>query len=359
MKKIVFLTNHFQFRDGVSRALIGIANLLAENDSYEVTIIPIFKYHESALQLLSPKVKVKPIFRLYFRGMTKVVNILPDALLQRFFIRDYYDIEIAFDKGIPLQVISNNRKKNASQVKIAWLHGYDEGLKQGACYLKMDKVISVSKYNAERLSRELPGVVVDYCYNPINDKEICLQGNEPIDNQRPSVPLFISVGRLSPEKGFARLVECLSRIKNDGLKFNFWLVGDGPQENEINDIIKKNNLEDVVKLFGRQLNPHKYTRLADLFVCSSFSEGYSTSCTEAIMLGVPVITTPVPGAEEIIKDAECGLVTGMDNDSLYSSLEYILQNEGLIVEWKRQLQRTKSKFSLENRKDKLFRVLSM
>ena len=55
---------------------------------------------------------------------------------------------------------------------------------------------------------------------------------------------------------------------------------------------------------------------ADLLVCASFAEGYSTVCVEANMLGIPVLSTCVDGAKEIVDDAGAGMVVGMDDDSL-------------------------------------------
>jgi len=359
MLKICFLFDHLNYQGGVCRSVIAIANLLSKNEEVEVTLIPIYRYVKTTLNFLSPKVKVKPVFRFFYRGMSRVVKKIPSRFLYKCVVRDYYDIEIAFEKGTALYIIANTPKVSPTQKKIVWLHGYDEGLKQGNCYLKMDKVVSVSKYNANRLKNELPGVNVDYCYNPIDENEVCQLGAEPIDISRPSGPLLISVGRFSPEKGYIRLIDCLYRLKRSGLEFHFWLIGDGLLMKELRDKVEKLELQDRVLFLGLQQNPHKYTSKADVFVCSSFSEGYSTVCAEAIMLGVPIITTPVSGADEIIKDAGCGMITGMDDESLYNALETIIRDEGMIKKWKETLSSTRYNFSKAKRAYRLYDILGL
>lgn len=359
MTKICFLFDHFNYQGGVCRSVIAVANLLSKNKDVEVTLIPIYEYVKKTEELLSPEVKVKPVFGFFLRGMSRLVKKIPSRFLYKHIFREFYDVEVAFEKGTSLYILANSPKTSPSQKRIVWLHGYDEGLKQGNCYLKMDKVVSVSEYNANRLKKELPGVNVDYCYNPIDEKEVCLKGEEPIEITRTTVPVLISVGRLSPEKGFIRLMNCLLTLKNKGINFQFWLIGDGPLKKEIYDEVNRLNLQDRVVLLGSQENPHKYTAKADVFVCSSFSEGYSTACTEAIMLGVPVITTPVSGAEEIIKDAGCGMVTGMDDDSLCNALEKIINDKPLINQWKNKVSQTRVNFSLKKRVSKLYDVLGI
>ncbi|WP_321537555.1 glycosyltransferase, partial [Streptococcus suis] len=94
---------------------------------------------------------------------------------------------------------------------------------------------------------------------------------------------------------------------------------------------------------GAQKNPHKFTSKADLFVCSSYAEGFSTACSEAIMLGVPVLTTSVSGGKEIIDTAKSGMLVGMSDEDLYESMKYVIENQKQVEEWKERLVHTKHK----------------
>ena len=239
------------------------------------------------------------------------------------------------------------------------MHCYDEGLVYRNEYEKTGTVCCVSRCNAERLHKELPSVKVDYNYNPIDDVQVRLLGAEDIDIEHPDGMLFVTVGRLSPEKGFGRLLDIINRLREDGERVNLWIIGVGPIESELKQKQIDLGLEEEVLFLGRQNNPHKFTAKADMFVCSSFVEGYSTACTEAIMLNVPVVTTCVSGAEEIIEEAECGIMTGMDDDSLYSALKEICQEPDKVKDWKLKLQTTKSRFSAEVRIQRLINLFNL
>ena len=102
--------------------------------------------------------------------------------------------------------------------------------------------------------------------------------------QHPDCPLFVSVGRHSPEKGYIRLINIIAKLRDEGYKMQLWLIGDGPQHEELVEHCNRLKLNDIVLFTGSTQNPHKYTVKGDVFVCSSYREGYSTACTEAIML---------------------------------------------------------------------------
>lgn len=118
-------------------------------------------------------------------------------------------------------------------------------------------------------------------------------------------------------------------------------------------------LQDIITFYGRQSNPHKFTAQADVYVCSSYNEGYSTACLEALMLGIPLISIPVSGVQEMIEDAGCGPVVGMEDEELYQGLKYVLQNPKILSQWKNILQKTQNRFSCEYRIHRLVRLWNL
>lgn len=355
--KVCICFNHFQDSDGVARAAVSIANLLSMN-GFDVTIIPIFAYKQTEISELSTDVRVKPVLRFYFRGLARILDLLPGRWIYRLIVRDRYDIEVGFQHGISIKAISHSRNRSARH--LGWVHGYDEKLEQKQSYQKLDVMICVSKANAIRLKHELQSdLQIDYCYNPINDKIVREKGKEKVELLTDGHPLFVSVGRHSPEKGYSRLLDCVARLHHDGYKFQLWLVGDGPEHEKLKMKSQELSLDHIVTFVGGTSNPHAYTSKADVFICSSFREGYSTACTEAIMLNVPVISTEVSGADEIIEDAECGMVVGLDDESLYQGMKTILDKPDLLQTWKEKLEITKNRFSYESRSEKILDVFSI
>ena len=357
MTRICFLFSDLKLSNGVSRVAIAIANLLSQREDVDITLIALYEYEKEASKLVSPRVHVKKFFGFYFRGFDKLVDLIPHRLLYSLVLKKgNYDVEIGFQYNMPTKIVAASNNYNAAH--IAWMHGYDYGLKLKDFYPKLDKVICVSRCNSERLYKEMDGnVITDYCYNPINDEAIVKNGNVDISIKRNNDSVFVSVGRHSPEKGYSRLLDIVSRLKDEGYKFKLWLIGDGPTHSELIKKTEQLELSDYVVFVGAQENPHKYTSKADVFVCSSFSEGYSTACTEAIMLGVPVITTNVSGGEEIINESQAGLLTEMSDESLYEGMKKVLDHPELIQNWKNTLETTKQKFSQREREKKLNEII--
>lgn len=362
--KIIIIFNHFQIQDGVARSAIGMANALVKKSNVHVTLRPLFRYDKTMLSMLDKKVEIKPFLRFYFRGFSKLIDKIPKRFLHKLLAGNQYDIEIGLCMTLPIKIVAADPRLSAandySAEHFAWMHGYDEGVKLYDYYKKIGKVVCVSKSCAERLKRETNGgFEIDYTYNLLNDAEIQKMGNESIHVGRASNVQFVSVARMSPEKGYLRLLEICRRLVDEGYSFGLWLIGDGPQKVELQAKAHSLGLDKTVSFLGRQNNPHAYTSKADVFICSSFSEGYSTVCTEAIMLGVPVITTSVNGGQEIIDEAECGMLVGMENEDLYNGIKAVLDNPQLIDKWKKTLQTTKENFSYRNRSKKLYKILGL
>lgn len=359
MKRICLIFNHLQHQDGVARSAIAIANWLTRMELAEVTLIPLYTNDKKTYDLLEPSVRVHPVFGFYFRGLSHIVDALPAKWIMKWVIKEEFDIMIGFQYGLSLRCVAAS-KQRSSVNKYAWIHTYDEGLRYRNEYEAIGKVICVSRCNSVRLHKELPTVFTDYSYNPIDEKQIQHLSENLIDIIVPDDKLLlVSVGRMSPEKGYDRLLRICKRLKDGGLRFELWLIGDGPQYSELQSLNSDLKLNNYVHFLGRQSNPYKYVTKADVFICSSFSEGYSTVCTEAIMLGVPIVTTNVSGAEEIIEDAECGLLVGMDDDSLFNGISKVLQNPMIVEEWKKRLKTTRNRFYAEKRIQRLVNILGL
>lgn len=348
MKKVYVLINHMQVQDGVARTAISLINELAKREDLQVTIQSLFLFDPQMRNSILPQVKVKSFFGFYFRGFAKIVDLIPDKLLYRLLVREHYDVEIGFCMTLPIRIIAASSNRDSH--KYAWMHGYDTGLRLLDCYKKMDKVITVSKYNEERFRKETGGTIpVVCCHNLIDDTKIQALGKESIDIEKSDILTFVAVGRLEPGKGILRLIECCGRLRQEGYQFRLWLIGDGEQRTLLQKRAKQLKLEQEIVFWGAQKNPHAYTSKADVLVCASYSEGYSTVCVEANILGIPVLTTNVSGAKEIIDDAAAGMVVGMEDEDLYNGIKHILDNQSLVKQWKQTLQSTRKVFFYENR----------
>lgn len=354
--KIAFLLNHLKFANGVSRSVIQIANLLSR-EGHHVTVYPLFSFEKGISAQLECNVKVKNIFGFYFRGMERLVDFIPYKFLYRNIVRDEYDVEVAFQYGLSTKIIAYS--DNCSAKHICWMHGYDEGLILKKYYLKMDEIYTVSKDSAIRLKRELKGVnKIDYCYNLIDSDKIIQLSKEDSGVGHFDGKTFISVGRLSPEKGYDRLLKCIYKLKNEGYNFRLILVGDGPQKSHLENMVQKLELKNTVIFVGESKNPHKYTKDADCYICSSYHEGFSIASVEAVILGIPVITTNVGGARELIQESQSGMVVTQSDEGLLKGIRYVLDNPEINQQWKNTLLNTKNKFLYKNRVNQVLKIFS-
>lgn len=120
----------------------------------------------------------------------------------------------------------------------------------------------------------------------------------------------ICVGRLSPEKGQAGLIEAVARLRADGRDVRLTLVGDGPDRATLQAHVRAAGLDTVVSFVGRLDERRTLEAIAasDVLVSSSFMEGLPVVLMEAMALGRPVIAPLVAGVPELVEDGINGLL---------------------------------------------------
>ena len=316
MKKILFTLNHVEPQNGVCSAIRNLSGALAEL-GYDVTVMPLFTLDEKYASTFDARVKIKKCYGKYFRGFARIVRMLPQKALYKKFVRENYDIEIAYQCGCPTSMIAASTNKTAK--KIAWMHGYDErDLKD---HYKFDKLAICAKSTLDQYAKVFKQPEkMKYIYNLIDEKTICAHIDDKIDIEKKYPITFVGAGRLSFEKGFDRLISAHARLMREGLKHNLWIVGEGAERGNLEKLIKENGVDGSVTLVGFDANPYKYMAKADAFVCSSRSETMATVCVESMLVGTPIITTLVNGAEELTSGG-AGILADNDEQSLYEAMK--------------------------------------
>ncbi|MCC3271145.1 CDP-glycerol glycerophosphotransferase family protein [Arthrobacter zhangbolii] len=167
---------------------------------------------------------------------------------------------------------------------------------------------SVGEENALRLSDEfgLDKNAFTFCNNLVNPEETLRMAEEPLDadiaawvNEGDS--LFVTLGRLSPEKGHAKLIHAFADIVKDYPGAKLAILGDGPLHEELQQLIDRLRLQEKVLLAGRRMNPFAILKNADCFVFSSDYEGQGLVVLEALILDRPVISTDVVGPRSVLE----------------------------------------------------------
>ena len=186
-------------------------------------------------------------------------------------------------------------------------------------------------------------------YNPLDKDDILNKSKKPLGDSIciKNKVRFITIGRLVPQKGYDRLLQVVKRLVAEGFDFELWILGEGEQKASLNKYIKENSLEDRVKLLGFKSNPYKYLKACDCFICSSRSEGFSLVIAEAMILGLPVLSTYCSGPNELLDEGKYGILVENSDDGLYDGMERILKIPSLITDYAVLSQNRSISFCLE------------
>ena len=132
---------------------------------------------------------------------------------------------------------------------------------------------------------------------------------------------IISAGRLEEQKGFDRLIRALARLKERGRTQSWFFLEKDASETIWNGWLPGWEFQNPLLMPGFLENPYPWMAGADLFVCSSRSEGMSTVVTEALILGVPVLAVECSGIREQLGMGRFGLMVDNDDEALARALE--------------------------------------
>ena len=132
--------------------------------------------------------------------------------------------------------------------------------------------------------------------------------------------LILFVGRLSEEKGVAYLIEAMPEILKEIPNISLMIIGDGPEKNNLEELVKRLNLAKNIIFRGwipnKDLN--KVYRNADIFVLPSLREGLPVVLLEAMACGTPVVASKVGGIPDIIKNGENGFLIEPKNSKEFA-----------------------------------------
>ena len=142
-------------------------------------------------------------------------------------------------------------------------------------------------------------------WNPLNLDEVRRQAEAPFPEDLDvcfAKPVLLGVGRLAREKAFHVLVEAHARLLAEGVNHNLCIVGEGPERAFLESEARRLGVEDSTFLPGFK-NPFPLMRRANVLALSSSFEGFGLVIVEALVFGLPVVSTDCPsGPREILGD---------------------------------------------------------
>ncbi|SMO58102.1 Glycosyltransferase involved in cell wall bisynthesis [Saccharicrinis carchari] len=192
---------------------------------------------------------------------------------------------------------------------------------------------------------------VKVIYNGIAETQPCLKpfNYASICELTPQTKVILSAGRLDKQKGFGYLVKAAKIAKEKNEDFKFFIAGTGKQFKYLSKLIADNELKNHVFLLGFVEDIHSLFKGADVFVLPSLYEGMPNVLLESMLEMVPVVTTPVNGAAELVEESKTGFfIPTKDANAIYEKIKFVLNNPQITQQIAAQAKETVlEKFSLD------------
>ena len=246
-----------------------------------------------------------------------------------------YDVAIAYQQGMPTFFLAT--KVNAAK-KVAWINadvlaaGYDmDYCKQ--FYDKMDAVVAVSQKLFDLLSVRASWMQdkLHCVYDIINPEVVRTLAQEQVTDMNPvgDALSIVTVGRLTKPKNHLLALDAAHILKDNGLDFKWYFVGEGEMRTALEQRITDLGLAENVILLGLKENPYPYMAKADVYVQTSAFEGFGMTIAEAKMLQRPVVSTNFDVIHDQIVDHQNGLIADMTPQSVAEKMLELMADEEL------------------------------
>lgn len=338
MKNILFSAYSLDI-GGIETALLTLLNELAKTRKYKITLC---LEHKQGVFLDDLDKRIKVIqytpCSLKCAPIRKAINLLKQTI---FFIghKNRYEFAASYATySNPGSFVARTASKNNA----IWIHSnykiiYPDHNEFRKFFndLKIDKfkkIVFVSKNSKEAFLNEMSyledkALVIN---NIIDYNKILKLSEEEIAEKKDDIPTFLYVGRLTEEdKRISRIIDCSRRLKESNVRHKIYIIGEGKERANYISAIRSFDLENTVYMLGKKKNPYPYFKISDYLLLTSEYEGFPVVYNEAKILKLPVITTDVSDAKEII-GTKYGLVVDKNANAVYAAMKHVLDN-GLKV----------------------------
>ncbi len=245
-----------------------------------------------------------------------------------------WDVVVAYQQGVPTYLLA---KKIWAAKRIAWVNanifnaGYSPRF-NAKMYEKIDHICPVSRELNEILCNRYPQFISKYTtiYDILNPQIIRQQAEESIpEKDYNAKTCILTVGRLAPQKNHILAVETAKTLRDRGMDFCWFFIGEGGELSRIIGLIQKYHLEDYVKPLGLRTNPYAYMKRCDVYVQTSSFEGYGLTIAEAKILGKPVVSTNFDVVHDQLTNLKNGLIADMNPEALSDAIFEMCTNDVL------------------------------
>ncbi|MGM9974547.1 MAG: glycosyltransferase [Clostridiaceae bacterium] len=253
-------------------------------------------------------------------------------------LKGEYDIAAGYLQGIPNYFVID---KVTAERKLLWIHT-DYSKINGDIdfdyryFCRGDEIITISEICKEALLKNFSFLKdkINLLYNinsPVLIKRLAEEvvPKEIISAKEEGHQILLSIGRLVEVKGFDIAIKAAAILRNRGVKYKWFILGEGRLRQELLELISINSLQDFVFLLGVKSNPYSYISQADIVVQTSRYEGKSMVLDEAKALCKPIISTNYSSATDQIDQGKTGILVGMSPEEVAKGVEEVLSDKDI------------------------------
>ena len=310
-KEKLLLISPMLHQGGFERVCITTARLL--KPYYDVSIV-IFDDADIAFDIRGLSI-INIHLGVRNGKLAKITNLMRRAVRVRK-LKQRMKPVIAYSFGPSANMVNALSKTSLTRVFLG-LRGYQDVADDPKMKLyvrKADRIICCSK-EIEAIVQEKYGYLqTATLYNPYDAEGITELSKEKVtdlpwkmeDEDRPRI--LIGVGRDDPIKGFWHLIKAFYLVQKEIPQMRLIIMGDGSFE-QAKSLVSELQLEQKVYFPGVRKNPYKYLAVSEMFLLSSYTEGFPNVLVEAMILGRPLISTDCrTGPAEILEHGKYGIL---------------------------------------------------
>lgn len=367
----ILILNKCLMMGGIEKVLLETLKNLSElYDDIDLVLKDDYKEQNLFLDEIPKNVKIHFLFEAY-SGKNRIKKEIKRGIkrffypikLKKFLKNKNYDVVIDFSYNL------FNYKMKFDVPVIGWAHfgaishednNIEKDIREGQKYKKYDKVIAICEEMRDEFVNEL-GIEankVEMIYNAIDIEKIKKKSEEKNDELEKYLKedYILQVSRMVPQKQPEELIEVYRELKKRGIKEKLYYVGNGKSYPEVQEKIKKYNLENDIILLGQQLNPYPFFKNAKLFLHTAKHEGIPTVLIESMALDTVVSAYSCPtGVKELLgENDEYGALSPLnDRRTIVEKTFELLNNEEKYDEYKSKIEERVKDFTMEKNKEKL------
>ena len=365
MKKVLFVLNNMNI-GGTEKAFLNYVDTLPPEE-YDVTLLLCEKsggflpyipervhvkvmddYASMKREIMDPPLRIAGDYlrsghicrAFWIAALHLVAKITNDRTLYYRYVlrkqpeRGAYDAAIAYCGPFDFLTVYVLYAVRAAK-KVQWIH-FDVSkfhFNTKMCkrlYPKFDGICVVSDAAREQLLKKIPEIsdktiTVPNVVSPEQCRRLAEAGGgfqDGFEGIR-----IVTVGRLSEEKGQDIIPPIAAKLKENGINFRWYLIGDGKLRPTIEAQCKKYGVDEEIVFLGVQANPYPYLKEADIYVQTSKHEGFCITLAEAKAFDLPIISTDCAGAHEQLDERKNCKVVKRDTDVISQSVFSVVMRD--------------------------------